>query len=227
MTNSGGKEAVDDEEDGSEGIDTDIQPTGAPDEVDLCPPEFLKKLSELQRTVIPTNWPILGMMPKILINAHRIHDYATDILLQSSGTFRVKGPWFANMDLLLITNPLDVYHVLSKNFNNYPRGDAFRKIFRFLGDGLISSDGRLWEINHKVTISVLKHAGFQDFLETVVWNKVENGLLPILESICERCTAADLQDIFQRFTFDTICKEKTARPALCLGSFIVLQETQL
>ncbi|KAI3517006.1 hypothetical protein L1887_16212 [Cichorium endivia] len=170
-----------------------------------------------QRTVIPTNWPILGMMPKILINAHRIHDYVTDILLQSSGTFRVKGPWFANMDLLLITNPLDVHHVLSKNFSNYPRGDAFRKIFRFLGDGLISSDGRLWEINHKVTISVLKHAGFQDLLETVVWNKVENGLLPILESICERRTAADLQDIFQRFTFDTICKVLLDNDPECLS----------
>ncbi|XP_023744765.2 alkane hydroxylase MAH1 [Lactuca sativa] len=178
---------------------------------------LLYRQYQKQRSGIPTNWPILGMTPSMLINSHRIYDYATELLLHSGGTFKGKGPWFANMNPLLITNPLDVHHVLTKNFSNYPRGDTFRNIFRFLGDGLITSDGKLWEINHKVTISALKHACFQGMLETVVWNKVENGLLPILESISEHHTEVDLQDIFQRFTFDTMSKVLLDNDPECLS----------
>ncbi|KAI3816282.1 hypothetical protein L1987_15975 [Smallanthus sonchifolius] len=116
-----------------------------------------------------------------------------------------KGPCFAHMDMLFTTNPLDIHHILSKNFRNYPKGDEFRKIFDFLGDGILNSEGELWEINRKVTMSVLKHAGFQNMLKTILWNKVENGLLPVLESICGHGEQINLQDIFQRFTFDTVC----------------------
>ncbi|GKE49578.1 cytochrome P450, partial [Tanacetum coccineum] len=40
----------------------------------------------------------------------------------------------------------------------------------------------------------------------LTWNKVEKGLLPILESICRQGIEVDLQDIFDRFTFDTTSK---------------------
>ncbi|KAJ0900646.1 putative cytochrome P450 [Helianthus annuus] len=156
-------------------------------------------------TVIPKNWPILGMIPAILVNAHRFLDYTTGILIQSGGTVILKGPWFANMDMLLTTDPLDIHHILSKNFSNYPKGDKFRKIFDSLGDGILNTDGETWELNRKVIFSVFKNAGFQTTMETTMWNKVENGLLPILESICERGAETDLQDIFQRFAFDTVC----------------------
>ncbi|KAM0042381.1 putative alkane 1-monooxygenase [Helianthus debilis subsp. tardiflorus] len=53
--------------------------------------------------------------------------------------------------------------------------------------------------------SILKHPRFQSKMETFIWNKVENGLLPILESICRSGTEIDLQYILQRFAFDTVC----------------------
>ncbi|KAM0042385.1 putative cytochrome P450 [Helianthus debilis subsp. tardiflorus] len=145
------------------------------------------------------------MMPGILVNAHRLHDYTTKILIQCGSTIMFKGPWFANMDTLLTTDPLDIHHILSKNFKNYPKGDKLHKIFDVLGDGILNSDGELWEINRKVILSILKHPGFQSKMETIIWNKVENGLLPILESICRSGTEIDLQYIFQRFAFDTVC----------------------
>ncbi|MFS7959929.1 putative cytochrome P450 [Helianthus anomalus] len=156
--------------------------------------------------VIPSNWPILGMIPGVLVNAHRLHDYATELLIQSRGTFMFKGPWLANMDMLLTTDPLDIHHILSKNSSNYPKGDKFQKIFDILGDGILNADGKIWEISHKVNFSVLKHVGFQSKMETIIWDKVENGLLPVLESICESGTEMDLQDIFQRFAFDIVFK---------------------
>ncbi|PWA52136.1 cytochrome P450 [Artemisia annua] len=152
------------------------------------------------------NWPILGMLPALLVNSHRLHDYATELLIHSGGTIKIKGPWFANMDLLLTTDPLDVNYVLSKNFKTYPKGDKFRQIFDILGDGFISSDGKTWEISRKVTMSTFNHSRFQSMSETIIWNKVESGLLPTLESICAHGIEIYMQYIFQRFAFDTTCK---------------------
>ncbi|KAI7747867.1 hypothetical protein M8C21_027439, partial [Ambrosia artemisiifolia] len=165
----------------------------------------LVAIHKKQRSVIPTNWPILGMTPAILVNAHRFLDFTAEILIQSGGTVILKGPWFANLDMLLTTDPLDIHHILSKNFNNYPKGDKFRKIFYSLGDGILNSDGEIWEMNRKIIFSVFKQPGFQTMMETTMWNKVENGLLPILDSICRRGSEIDFQDIFQRFAFDSVC----------------------
>ncbi|GJV44162.1 alkane hydroxylase MAH1-like protein, partial [Tanacetum coccineum] len=82
----------------------------------------------------------------------------------------------------------------------------FSETIDVLGDGIFSSDGKIWEIGHnKVTMSTLNHFRFQSMLETIIWNKVETGLLPIFESISANGCEMDLQDI-DRFSFDTICK---------------------
>ncbi|KAJ0763932.1 putative cytochrome P450 superfamily [Helianthus annuus] len=93
-----------------------------------------------QRVVTPTNWPVFGTTPTLLVNAHWLHEYTTSVLLQSHGTFMFKGLLFATMDMLFTTDPLDIYHILSKNFSNYPKGDKFRRIFDALGDGILNSD---------------------------------------------------------------------------------------
>uniref|UniRef100_A0A251U364 Putative cytochrome P450 n=1 Tax=Helianthus annuus TaxID=4232 RepID=A0A251U364_HELAN len=101
-----------------------------------------------QRVVTPTNWPVFGTTPTLLVNAHRLHEYTTSVLLQSRGTFMFKGLLFANMDMLFTTDPLDIYHILSKNFSNYPKGDKFRRIFDALGDGILNSDGEIWAFTY-------------------------------------------------------------------------------
>ncbi|XP_031286422.1 alkane hydroxylase MAH1-like [Pistacia vera] len=81
------------------------------------------------------NWPVIGMVPGLLHNARRIHEYATQGLRQSGWTFNVKGPWFANMDFVITSDPMNVHHICSKNFANYPKGPEFREIFEALGNG--------------------------------------------------------------------------------------------
>nr|GFA21263.1 alkane hydroxylase MAH1-like [Tanacetum cinerariifolium] len=71
-------------------------------------------------------------------------------------------------------------------------------MFDIFGDGILNSDNELWEIHRKTTMSLLKHADFQTLLEKTIVNKVENGLLPILESVSTRNQEIDLQEIFQR-----------------------------
>ncbi|PWA69725.1 cytochrome P450 [Artemisia annua] len=145
------------------------------------------------------------MIPGMLVNSHRMFDYVTEGLIETGGTFRWKGLWFAKMDILLTTDPLDVQHVLCINFKNYPKGDKFYKIFDIFGDGIFSSDGELWEIHRKVLTSLLNHTKYKSLLETVIWDKVEKGLLPVLDFFSKQGMEVDMQEVFERFNFDATC----------------------
>ncbi|KAM7499113.1 hypothetical protein LguiA_023527 [Lonicera macranthoides] len=157
------------------------------------------------RSKVPTYWPVVGMLPGLLRNVHRVNDFTTDILKETGGTFMFKGPWFANVDMMITADPANINHILSKNYSNYPKGPEHRKIFDILGDGIFNSDFELWGFHRKTTLSVMKHAEFQDLMERVIWRKVQQGLIPLLECVCEKAAEVDLQNIFQRFTFDTSC----------------------
>ncbi|XP_049342631.1 alkane hydroxylase MAH1-like [Solanum verrucosum] len=155
---------------------------------------------------VPTNWPLVGMLPGLIRNAHRVHEFVTDALIETKGTFEFHGPVLANLNMLLTSDPANIHHILSKNFSNYPKGVEFRKIFDMLGNGMFSVDYELWEMHRKTTMSLMNHAKFQTLLERNMWNIIENRLRPILDAFAEQDTLFDLQDIFQRFTFDAISK---------------------
>ncbi|XP_057765280.1 alkane hydroxylase MAH1-like [Salvia miltiorrhiza] len=154
----------------------------------------------------PTTWPVLGMLPAVLLNLRRIHDYATEVLTECGGTYMFRGPWLCNIDMLVTCDPANIHHVFSRNFSNYPKGPEFRKIFDILGDGIFGADFELWEIHRKTTLAQLTHADFNAYLQRTVWHKVETGLFPVLDHFCAEGKDLDLQDVFQRLTFDNICK---------------------
>ncbi|XP_047982482.1 alkane hydroxylase MAH1-like [Salvia hispanica] len=154
----------------------------------------------------PTLWPVLGMLPAILLNLHRLHDYVTEVLAACGCTYRIVGSRLFNLDMLITSDPANIHHVLSRNFANYPKGPEFRKIFDILGDGIFSADFELWEIHRRTTMAQLKRADFNEFLERTVWQKVEDGLFPVLDHFCGKKEGLDLQDVFQRLAFDNICK---------------------
>ncbi|CAK9157779.1 unnamed protein product [Ilex paraguariensis] len=157
------------------------------------------------KSSLPTNWPFVGMLPGLLRNAHRLHEFATDVIRESGGTFELKGPCFADMDMVVTADPANIHHILSRNFSNYPKGPEFRKIFDILGDGIFNADSELWEIHRKTTMSLINHTKFQNLLEKSVWHKVEKGLITVLELVSKLDVEVDLQDLFQRFTFDSVC----------------------
>ncbi|KAL8033196.1 hypothetical protein ABFX02_13G146500 [Erythranthe guttata] len=154
----------------------------------------------------PTNWPLVGMLPAVVQNLHRIHDYATTVLTECGGTFEFKGPWFCHVDMVVTSDPANIHHIFSRNFSNYPKGPEFRKMFEILGDGIFNADFELWELHRRTTLSMLTHPEFPAFLEVNVWHKVQTGLLPVLDYFAESGDYFDLQDVFQRLTFDGICK---------------------
>lgn len=71
------------------------------------------------------------------------------------------------------------------------------------GEMIFNSDSELWKNQRKAAQFMLNHQGFQKLSMSATRSKLENGLLPLFNQFCEEETVVDLQDVFQRFTFDT------------------------
>nr|GLL38313.1 alkane hydroxylase MAH1-like [Ipomoea trifida] len=168
---------------------------------------FLRKIVKKSRgSSVPTNWPVIGMLPAILKNAHRLHDFTTELLRGGGGTFELKGPAFANLDMLVTCDPSNINYIHNKNFTNYPKGTHFRKIFEICGDGIINTDSEIWALHRKTTIALMNHGRFRRSLERAVSETVENGLLPVLDRYAQRGEYFDLQEILKRLSFDLSCQ---------------------
>ncbi|KAK9059878.1 hypothetical protein SSX86_020582 [Deinandra increscens subsp. villosa] len=172
----------------------------------ICFLTFISYIRKRHNSVIPINWPVLGATPGVILNGHRLHEFATEMLACSGGTVFLKGPSFANMDMLCTSSPADIHYILSKNFPNYPKGDKFREIFDILGEGVSNADGEIWEFHRRTLKPLLSHPSFHSILKKNIWDKVERGLLPVLDKNSKQGVETDLQDLFQRFAFDTICE---------------------
>ncbi|KAM4118687.1 hypothetical protein ACB094_02G221000 [Castanea mollissima] len=150
------------------------------------------------KTQTITNWPLVGMFPGLLQNRLNIHEYLTWHLQRNGGTFEFKDPWFTDTNIVLTSDPMNLHHICSKNFSNYPKGPEFQEIFELLQ-------------------TLLKDNKFKLFFEEVVKGKVEKGLIPILDHVSSLGIEVDLQDIFQRFTFDSICLMVLGHDPNCLS----------
>ncbi|XP_019057076.1 PREDICTED: alkane hydroxylase MAH1-like [Tarenaya hassleriana] len=165
----------------------------------------------------PRNWPFLGMLPGVLVMFHRIYDWTVEILENSDMTFPFKGPWLGGIDMLITVDPANIHHIMSSNFGNYPKGTEFKDVFDVLGDGIINVDGELWESLRKSTRTIFSHDGFKRFSFITNVNKVKNGLLPFLGHVAKEKTVVDLQDVLERYVFDTTCITITGHDPLSLS----------
>ncbi|VVB15251.1 unnamed protein product [Arabis nemorensis] len=152
--------------------------------------------------ILPRNWPVLGMLPGVLVVLHRIHDYVAEDLEVSNLTFAFKGPWFSGMNILITADPANIQHVFSTNFSSYDKGSEFKEIFDFLGEGIFTADSKLWEELRKSALVMLSEQGLQSFSLRTLTSKIKNGLVPVLDHFAEANAVFDLQGVFQRLAFD-------------------------
>ncbi|CAI9109207.1 OLC1v1008982C2 [Oldenlandia corymbosa var. corymbosa] len=162
--------------------------------------------------------PVFGILPSMLLNLHRLHDACTDNLETIGETsYLIKLPWFVKMDIYGTVDPDDIHHIMSANFANYPKGSEMKRIFDVLGDGIFTSDFESWKNQRKLARLLLNHKQFHRFLVKTNWDKVEKGLIPVLDHVATNGLVVDLQDVFQRFTFDTTAKFVTGYDPGCLA----------
>ncbi|CAL0317302.1 unnamed protein product [Lupinus luteus] len=169
------------------------------------------------KTPLLIDWPIFGMLPLVLINISHAHDFISHRLIQLCGTGEFLGPWFTKMNYLVTSDPSNVHHIMSKSFDNYVKGPEFRDIFQPFGDGIFTADSETWKYSRSLFHSLFRQKRFELFLEKTIQKKVHNSLLPILDHAQQQGTVIDLQDVFNRFTFDNICSLVLGYDPNCLS----------
>lgn len=85
--------------------------------------------------------------------------------LEYGDVVRYRGLWVTHQ----LANPAHIQHVLQSNFSNYRRGRDYHILKSSLGEGLLTSDGALWQRQRKMTQPALhsnRVAGFIQVMQT-------------------------------------------------------------
>ncbi|KAL6595581.1 hypothetical protein ACP70R_047921 [Stipagrostis hirtigluma subsp. patula] len=104
-------------------------------------------------------------------------------------------------------NPANVEYMLRTNFDNFPKGRPFAALLGdLLGGGIFNVDGDAWRRQRKMASLELGSVAVRSYAYKIIAQEVEARLLPVLAGAADDGAVVDLQDVFRRFAFDTICK---------------------
>ncbi|XP_008241266.1 PREDICTED: cytochrome P450 94C1-like [Prunus mume] len=121
----------------------------------------------------------------------------------------------------ITANPENVEYMLKTRFENYPKGKPFSAILGdFLGQGIFNVDGHSWRFQRKMASLELGRHSVRSFAFEIVSHEIERRLIPLLSSFSSSDdgggSVLDLQDVFKRFSFDSICKFSFGLDPMCL-----------
>ncbi|XP_015086840.1 cytochrome P450 94C1-like [Solanum pennellii] len=137
-------------------------------------------------------------------------------LLQKSPTRTIHIHVLGNT---ITANPKNVEYMLKTRFDNFPKGENFSTILGdFLGKGIFNVDGDLWRFQRKMASLELRRNSIKSFAFDVMNNEIQNRLIPLLACVTNNIdeTVLDLQDVFRRFSFDSICRFSFGLDPKCL-----------
>ncbi|KAK6241023.1 Cytochrome P450 - like 10 [Theobroma cacao] len=163
----------------------------------------------LDNNGLPRSWPLIGMLPTMLLHFHRIHEKIPEVLEKSKGTFTYKGIWFTNTSFLGTSDPENVRYVLSTNSSIYLKGSEWMKQFDIFGEALFNSDGEAWKKQRKIFHAFLNHPQFHKSMAKLIPDRIEQGLIKVLEHVSKGDLVVDLQDLLARHAFDIACMMAT------------------
>ncbi|KAD5508639.1 hypothetical protein R6Q59_030731 [Mikania micrantha] len=133
-----------------------------------------------------------------------LSDWYTHLLRQSpTGTIHVHV-----LNNIITANPDNVEYMIKTNFDNYPKGKAFSTILGdLLGRGIFNVDGHSWWFQRKLASLELGSLSIRSHALNVVIEEIESRLIPLITTAADdKDSILDLQDVFRRFSFDSICK---------------------
>ncbi|KAL6905626.1 hypothetical protein ACP4OV_003227 [Aristida adscensionis] len=114
-------------------------------------------------------------------------------------------------------NPANVEYMLKTNFDNFPKGKPFAALLGdLLGGGIFNVDGGAWRRQRKMASLELGSVAVRSYAHKIISQEVEARLLPVLAAAADEGAVVDLQDVFRRFAFDTICKISFGLDPCCL-----------
>ncbi|KAI3716571.1 hypothetical protein L1987_67535 [Smallanthus sonchifolius] len=132
-----------------------------------------------------------------------LSDWYTHLLRKSpTGTIHVHV-----LNNIITANPDNVEYMIKTNFDNYPKGKAFSAILGdLLGRGIFNVDGNCWRFQRKLASLELGSLSIRSHAFNIVVEEIQTRLIPIFKTVADNDAVLDLQDVFRRFSFDSICK---------------------
>ncbi|KAF7038226.1 hypothetical protein CFC21_048432 [Triticum aestivum] len=152
-------------------------------------------------------YPIIGTLPHFVKNQHRLIEWSAGVLARCptyTMTFNFRGLGLGAG--VMTANPANVEHVAKANFQNYPKGEFVVSVIEdLLGHGIFNSDGDQWLRQRKAASYEFNTRSLRNFVVSAVGSEVVDRLLPLLERAGRDGRTVDVQDVLERFAFDTIC----------------------
>ncbi|OMO74154.1 Cytochrome P450 [Corchorus capsularis] len=142
------------------------------------------------------------MTPTLLLHLHRALDKMSELLEKNNGTLQYKGIWFTNTSFLATADPQNVFYLMNTNYAAYPKGSEWRKQFDVFGEALFNSDGEEWKRQRRIFHAFLNHPKFHQSLSRILRQRLEHGLIEVLDHVSKQELVIDLQDLIVRYASD-------------------------
>eukprot|EP00045_Choanoeca_perplexa_P008994 m.85122 g.85122 ORF g.85122 m.85122 type:complete len:490 (+) comp14710_c0_seq2:44-1513(+) len=105
-----------------------------------------------------------------------------------------------------ILSPENVQYMLQTNFDNYVKGAFFRdKFTELLGRGIFNADGAEWSYQRKTASHLFKRKELSGYMTETFLDHC-HLVIEKLDQAVEEDKAIDLQDLFYRYTLESIGK---------------------
>ncbi|GFY97813.1 cytochrome P450, family 94, subfamily C, polypeptide 1 [Actinidia rufa] len=118
--------------------------------------------------------------------------------------------------------------MLKTRFENYPKGKQFSAILGdLLGRGIFNVDGEPWMFQRKMASLELGKISIRSYAFEVVNSEIKTRLVPLMLSLSDGKgdnNLLDLQDVFRRFSFDSICRFSFGLDPKCLELSLPMSE---
>ena len=165
----------------------------------------------------PMLWPVLGLIPTLMVNLTQPYDWITKAFIVTGGTFAYRGMWLGGNHGILTVDPVKIEYMLKTKSNNFPKGKYYRERFSdLLGDGIFNADDASWRRQRRLANAEMHSGRFARFSLRAVQDLVTNKLLKLAGKLALSGDSIDLQEVLLRFTFDNICTTALGVDSGCL-----------
>lgn len=148
--------------------------------------------------------PVVGNLFGVLKNLQDVSSYFYDVLKHApEGTLTIWAYVPLCPPFIVTVDPKVAQHMLKDKFENYPKGQNFERIIGLLGDGIFRIDGAHWKAQRRLGAHTFKGRLLKEqAIDT--YSRHADPVLDKLEQACVSKKDIDVQDIFMRFTLDSI-----------------------
>eukprot|EP00697_Spironema_sp_BW2_P015596 gnl/Spiro4/6513_TR3340_c0_g1_i1.p1 gnl/Spiro4/6513_TR3340_c0_g1~~gnl/Spiro4/6513_TR3340_c0_g1_i1.p1 ORF type:complete len:519 (-),score=130.21 gnl/Spiro4/6513_TR3340_c0_g1_i1:77-1555(-) len=149
-----------------------------------------------------TFWPLLGHLPQFWWNSDRVFDFLHDLaVVHAPKTSYLSVPTVT--PFFLIVSPEATEYVLKTNFPNYEKTFLVERFGEVLGNGIFGSDGPKWIEQRKSASRIFSLNALKDMFS--VFEEHSRSLLGVIRTEMRKNGQIEMQNVFQRFTFDSFC----------------------